>query len=142
MARAALPWWATRIAPFRNGKRNGKWWRRQAPAPTGTLLEARVILRQRRLQLVEDRVGIAAGLLHVGGPFLLERLGGLFPLGQLVVADLVDLLIGLGLQLFQAGRLEIGPWIGKACGPFAGAVRIDDLFLRVRHRRVSRRRHE
>src|SRR5580692_4627425 len=57
--------------------------------------KAGVVLGQRRLQLFPDRVGIAAGLLHVGRPFLFERLGRLFPFVELRIRNLIDLAIRL-----------------------------------------------
>src|ERR1700742_559524 len=53
-----------------------------APA-AGRSLEVRLVLDELGLKFLHRRVRIDAGFLHVGGPGLLQRLGGFLPLGHL-----------------------------------------------------------
>src|SRR5476651_2662576 len=65
------------------------------------------VLLQAVLQFLPDHIGVAAGLLHVVGPDLLQRLGGLAPFAKLLRRDRVTLLARLGLDLGDAGVLEV-----------------------------------
>src|SRR4051812_3981520 len=58
----------------------------------------RLVFRERRRQVLHDRVRIAAGLLDVVGPGLAQRLGRFFPLVKLRIGDRIDLVPRLGLQ--------------------------------------------
>src|SRR5947199_366523 len=68
-----------------------------------------LVLGKRGGEVLPDRVGVAAGLLHVVGPFLPERLGRLLPLVELRAGDGVDLMARHRLDLLKAGAFEIGP---------------------------------
>src|SRR3954463_9043457 len=103
------------------------------PSSRQRLLICRAVFRERRLQLLYDRIRVAAGLLHSVGPGFLQRLGHLFPVGELRVRDRVDLMPALGFQLGDAGMLEVGPWTGDLAGPLVGAVIVDHLLLRGGH---------
>ena len=71
------------------------------------------------LQLLHHGVGIVAGLLHVRGPFGMQRLGGLAPFGELLRRQRIDLVAGLRLDLVAAGRLEVRPRRRDLLRPFA-----------------------
>src|SRR5579871_3999504 len=96
----------------------------------------RLVLLQRRLQFLHDRVGVAAGLLDVVGPFFLEWYCGLFPLIELRVRDRVDLVARLRLDLGDAIVLELAPGGAHFLRPIGVAVVVDHLLLRHRHRNV------
>src|SRR5689334_14596207 len=85
------------------------------------------------LQFFPGHVGIAAGLLHVVGPGLWQRLGGLAPFAKLFRRDRVDLLARFGFDLGNAVVLEIGPWAADLARPFVGAMIIDHLLLGSGH---------
>src|SRR4051812_32881784 len=89
----------------------------------------RVVLRDRGFQLLHDRVWIAPRLLHVVGPAFLQRLGRLFPFGELLVADRIDI-VPLVLELLDAGMLKVRPRACDLAGPFIGAMIVDHLLLR------------
>ncbi len=113
-----------------------------APMCASSASVRRLVLVERCLELFHDGVGIAAALAHVVGPLPAQRLGRGFPLGKLRVADGVDLVARLGLHLGEAGMLEIDPGIGELAGPLGGAVIVDHLLLRRRHRGVGARAHQ
>src|SRR5262245_13537168 len=98
----------------------------------------RVVLCERRLELLHDRIRIAAGLADVVRPGLLQRLCGLAPFGKLVGGDRVDLVRAVGLELGDAGMLEVGPWPADLAGPLGRAVIVDHLLLARRHLVVLR----
>src|SRR5215475_2284003 len=102
----------------------------------------RLVLLKRSLQLLEHGVGVVARLAHAVGPLLVQRLGRLLPLVELRRRDRVDLVSRLGLQLGQAGALEVGPRIGEPPGPLGGAVVVDHLLLRRRHALIGALVHE
>src|SRR5436853_978578 len=72
-------------------------------SPICQLSIRRLVLRQRRGQVLHDGVGIATRLLDVIGPGLVQRLGRLLPFGKLRVGDRVDFMPRLPLQLGDAG---------------------------------------
>src|SRR5262245_47733890 len=82
----------------------------------------RAELRQRRLELLHDRVRIAAALADVVGPGLEQRLRRLAPLGELLRRDRIDLVRAVGLELGDAGVLEVGPRTADLARPFGRAV--------------------
>src|SRR6185503_417387 len=82
----------------------------------------RIVLRQTVLQVLHDRVGIVARLFGVLGPFGIERLGRLAPLGELFGGQRVELVAGLRLDLVASAGLELGPWHRDPLGPFRRAV--------------------
>ena len=50
--------------------------------------KGRLILAERGLELLHDRLRITAGLLDVVGPGVCQRLGGLAPLGKLLAVEI------------------------------------------------------
>src|SRR6476620_8630184 len=84
--------------------------------------ERSLVLLQRRSQVFQDNVGVAACLAHAVGPCLVNRLCRRFPLLELLVVDRNNLMPGEIAELVDAGRLEISPWISKACRPIVDAV--------------------
>src|SRR5581483_11572567 len=94
----------------------------------------RIVPGERGLEVGHDRIGVAAGLAYVVGPGLHHRLGRLFPLGELLVGDGVDLAVGgIGRELRHAGPLEVDPLRCHPERPLVGAVSVDGLLLLGRH---------
>src|SRR5262249_54311243 len=83
-------------------------WARAFANPTASSIRG-LVLGERVLELLHDRVGIAAGLADAVAPLFRERLGRLLPFAKLRVGDGVDLVAGLGAHLGDAGVLEVGP---------------------------------
>src|SRR6188508_3327492 len=79
-----------------------------------------VVFLQLVPKLIYRSVRIAAGLLDVGRPGVDQRLGGLPPLGELLGRDRIDLMVGLRLNLGDAGVLELGPRSADLARPFGG----------------------
>src|SRR5690242_11809215 len=99
--------------------------RRRPPvgvAGTASLLRQRVVFLQRGLQLLESGITIHTGLLDAVAPGLHQRLGRLLPLGGLLGGELVDLVTGLGLDLVDAGVLELTPVLANLSRHFGRAV--------------------
>src|ERR1019366_4692809 len=98
-----------------------------------TLFRQRVVFGEVGAQLFHGRVGIDAGLLDGIGPGLDQRFRRLLPLRGLRRGELVDFMTGLGLDLADAGVLELAPRLADTAGRFGGAVVVDRLLLAVGH---------
>src|SRR5882724_11298258 len=102
---------------------------RSPPVGMTGRLKATPVLGHRRLEVLVDRVGIAAGLLDRLGPCLLQRRDGGLPGLELVGRQGIDLVIRQSFHLGAAGGLEIVPWRGQLHRPLGRAVVVDHLLL-------------
>src|SRR5207245_11413818 len=96
--------------PLEPRKRNGALRALRAlTPPTRHCSIRRLVLREAGLELLHHRIGIEAGLAHLGGPARLQRLRRLAPLVELAGRDGVDLVARFGLELGVAAILELRP---------------------------------
>src|SRR5947199_3284546 len=120
-----------------NGRQSWRKSRRRRRPPSlervTCLLRQRVILGQRSPEFCHRGVRIDAGLLNPIAPALDQRFGRLLPQRGLLRCQLVDLMAFLGLDLVDAGILELAPGFADAAGGLGVAIVVDRLFLTVRH---------
>src|SRR5262249_53176769 len=103
--------------------------------------QAGAVLGDAVLELLVDLVRVAARLGHGVGPLLVQRGDHRLPGLELVGRQRIDLVPGRGEHLAPAGLLEVGEGRGDLDRPFGGAMVVDDLLLRRRHRVVLRLVH-